>query len=102
MHEVHLKVRDKLAVYEEILTRRGLRDAEVSYIGDDVVDLPVLERVGLPVAPADAHPGVRRVARWTTRAPGGHGAIREVADLILDAQGKLSGLLKAPGKGERR
>jgi 3-deoxy-D-manno-octulosonate 8-phosphate phosphatase (KDO 8-P phosphatase) len=98
MSEVHLKVGDKLAAYEEILGRRGLRDEAVCYIGDDLVDLPVLRRAGLAVAPADAHPLVRREAGLVTRAPGGRGAIREVADLILITQGKLEGVLQRIGR----
>jgi 3-deoxy-D-manno-octulosonate 8-phosphate phosphatase (KDO 8-P phosphatase) len=101
MDEIHLKVRDKLTVYEEIRTRRGLEDAEISFIGDDVVDLPLLERVGLPVAPADAHPAALRAARMITSAPGGHGAIREVADFVLQSQGKLSRIGSRGGRGGR-
>jgi 3-deoxy-D-manno-octulosonate 8-phosphate phosphatase (KDO 8-P phosphatase) len=98
MNEVHLKVEDKLAAYEEILRRRGLRDEDACYIGDDVVDLPVLRRAGLAVAPADAHPRARREAGLVTRAPGGRGAIREVADLILRGQGKMEGVLRRIGR----
>jgi 3-deoxy-D-manno-octulosonate 8-phosphate phosphatase (KDO 8-P phosphatase) len=93
MDEVHLKVRDKLATYERILRRRRLRDAQVCYIGDDVVDLPILGRAGLPVAVADAHPEVVRCARFVTHAPGGRGAIREVIDAILKAQGRWGEVL---------
>ena len=98
MDEIHLKVRDKLSAYEEILDRRGLRDEAVCYIGDDLVDLPVLRRAGLAVAPADAHPLVRREAVLVTRAPGGRGAVREVADLILSTQGKLKEALQRIGR----
>ena len=95
MEEVHLRVRDKLTVYREILVRRRLPDDAVCFIGDDVVDLAVLARAGLGVAPADAHPEVRKVAIHVTRAAGGAGAVREVADLILGTQGKLKGLLRS-------
>jgi 3-deoxy-D-manno-octulosonate 8-phosphate phosphatase (KDO 8-P phosphatase) len=88
MHEVHLEVRDKLATYLRILRRCQLADHQVCYIGDDLVDLPVLARVGMPVAVADARPEVIRSARFVTRAPGGRGAIREVVDAILKAQGR--------------
>jgi len=98
MDEIHLKVGDKLAVYEGILRRRRLREEAVCYIGDDLVDLPVLRRAGLAVAPADAHPLVRREATLVTRASGGRGAVREVADLILIAQGKMEGLLRRIGR----
>jgi 3-deoxy-D-manno-octulosonate 8-phosphate phosphatase (KDO 8-P phosphatase) len=93
MDEVHLKVEDKLAAYVRILRRRRLLDAEVCYIGDDLVDLPILRRAGLSVAVADAHPEVRRSARFVTRAPGGRGAIREVIDGILKAQGRWQEVL---------
>lgn len=98
MDEVHLKVRDKLSAYKEILDRRGLRDEAVCFIGDDLVDLPVLRRAGLAVAPADAHPRVRREAGLVTRAPGGRGAVREVADLILETQGKMERILHRIGR----
>src|SRR6059036_2168247 len=88
MHEVHLRVRDKLTAYERILRRQKLTDAQVCYIGDDLTDLPVLGRVGMPVAVADARPEVLRRALFVTRDPGGRGAVREVVDAILKAQGK--------------
>ncbi len=88
LDEIHLKVRDKLEAYLRILRRRRLADAEVCYVGDDLVDLPILWRAGMPVAVADAHPEVRRLAGFVTRAPGGRGAVREVIDSILKAQGR--------------
>ena len=93
MDEVHLKVGNKLRVYEEILSRRNLPDAEVCFIGDDLMDLPVLKRVGFSVAVADAHPLVRSASSLVTKAPGGKGAIREVADLILNARGAMGQLV---------
>lgn len=88
MDEVHQKVRDKLAVYDKILQRHRLSDERVCYIGDDLVDLPILSRVGMPVAVADARPEVLQRARFVTDAPGGRGAVREVIDTILKAQGR--------------
>jgi 3-deoxy-D-manno-octulosonate 8-phosphate phosphatase (KDO 8-P phosphatase) len=85
--EVHQGVEDKLRVYEALRARHGCIDAEVACMGDDLADLPVLRRVGLPVAPADAVPAVRRVARWVSRAAGGQGAVREVLEAILRARG---------------
>jgi 3-deoxy-D-manno-octulosonate 8-phosphate phosphatase (KDO 8-P phosphatase) len=99
IEEIHLKVTNKLEVYEEILTRKGLSDDSVCFIGDDVVDLGVLERAGLSVAPSDAHPVVRRSVRFVTRAEGGRGAVREVADLILAAQGKDVEVLRSMHRG---
>jgi 3-deoxy-D-manno-octulosonate 8-phosphate phosphatase (KDO 8-P phosphatase) len=90
MEEVHLKVGNKLAVYREILERRRISAESICFIGDDVVDLEVLAEVGFSAAPADAHPAVRERVRFVTRAPGGKGAVREVADFILAAQGHSS------------
>jgi len=58
-------------------------------VGDDIVDLPVMTRVGLAVAVADAHPLVKRHAHWQTAHPGGRGAARDVCELIMEAQGTL-------------
>ena len=87
--------RDKLPAYEALKERVGVRDAQVAYVGDDVVDLPVMRRAGLAIAVADAHPLVLEHAHWRTRNPGGRGAAREVCELILRAQGKLDALLAA-------
>lgn len=87
MDEIHVKAKDKLLAYEGILRRRKLSDREVCYIGDDLVDLPVLARAGMAVGVADAHPEVRRRVAFITRASGGRGAVREVVDAILRAQG---------------
>ena len=100
MDEVHLRVRDKLLIYREILRRRRLHDDCVCFIGDDVVDLGVLLRAGLSAAPADAHPEVLKVAKFVTPSAGGRGAVREVADLILKSQGRMSALLLAIRRGE--
>jgi len=78
----------KLDAYKAILTRAGVTDEEVAYIGDDLPDLPLLERAGLAVAVGDATLEVKRVAHYITTVNGGHGAIREVVELILKAQGK--------------
>ncbi|HXH28208.1 MAG TPA: HAD hydrolase family protein [Candidatus Polarisedimenticolia bacterium] len=94
MDEVHLEARDKLKVYERILARRRLTDASICYVGDDLVDLPVLRRVGLPVAVADAHPEILRRVPFVTEARGGRGAIREVIDAILAAQGRWTAILE--------
>ena len=87
--------REKLPAYEELKQQLGVDDHQVAYVGDDVVDLPVMRRVGLAVAVADAHPLVLEHAHWRTRSPGGRGAAREVCELILRAQGKLDAMLAA-------
>lgn len=79
---------EKIHAYEEILQKTGLRDEEVCFIGDDLPDLPLLSRVGFAVAVANAVPEIKKAAHYVTRAQGGNGAVREVIELILKAQGK--------------
>jgi 3-deoxy-D-manno-octulosonate 8-phosphate phosphatase (KDO 8-P phosphatase) len=78
----------KLEAYKAILTRAGVTDEEVAYVGDDLPDLPLLGRAGLAVAVADAVYEVKRAAHYVTVAKGGEGAIREVVELILKSQGQ--------------
>ncbi len=78
----------KLESYKAILTRAGVTDEEVAYVGDDLPDLPLFERAGLAVAVADAVPEVKRAAHYITTLRGGEGAVREVVELILKSQGK--------------
>ena len=91
---VHQAVDDKLKVYEQILTRYQLKDEEVAYIGDDLIDCPLLQRVGLSVAVANAHEIVKRSVDWVTKRDGGAGAVREVVDHLLKSQGKWSKLFR--------
>lgn len=86
--------RDKLKAYEDILTRSSLTPVETAYVGDDLVDLPVLKRVGFSVAVADASVEVKERADYVTERPGGRGAVREVVELILKTQGKWEGLIE--------
>lgn len=83
VEEVFMGRLEKSSVLSEILTKRGLREEEVGFIGDDLVDIPVLERVGFPVAVRDAPRRVRELAAYVTTKEGGRGAVREVAELIL-------------------
>jgi 3-deoxy-D-manno-octulosonate 8-phosphate phosphatase (KDO 8-P phosphatase) len=78
----------KLESYKAILVRAGVTDEEVAYVGDDLPDLPILQRAGLAVAVGDAVVEVKRAAHYVTTVRGGEGAIREVVELILKAQGK--------------
>jgi 3-deoxy-D-manno-octulosonate 8-phosphate phosphatase (KDO 8-P phosphatase) len=77
----------KTQAYEDILARAGVTDEQVAYVGDDLPDLPILSRVGLAVAVADAVVEVQRLAHYVTKARGGEGALREVVELILKSQG---------------
>jgi 3-deoxy-D-manno-octulosonate 8-phosphate phosphatase (KDO 8-P phosphatase) len=85
---------DKIPAYEELRETLKLRDERIAYVGDDVVDLPIMRRVGLSVAVADAHRLVRRYSHWQTQAPGGRGAGREVCELIMEAQGTLGEMME--------
>jgi 3-deoxy-D-manno-octulosonate 8-phosphate phosphatase (KDO 8-P phosphatase) len=87
---VYQKVWDKLAKYEEVRAELGLEDGEVAFIGDDVVDVPLLRRVGLAISVADAHEAAKAAAHYVTHRPGGRGAVREAIELILQAQGLWS------------
>jgi 3-deoxy-D-manno-octulosonate 8-phosphate phosphatase (KDO 8-P phosphatase) len=89
----HEGLRDKVAVLEEIMAALQIEAAAVAAVGDDLVDLPHLRRVGLAVAVADAAPEVQAAAHWVTNLPGGRGAVREVCDLLLKAQGKWEGIV---------
>ena len=86
--EVHQGARDKLAVLRALAARHGLTLEEMAYIGDDVNDLEALKAVGFSAAPADAMPSVLEVVTYICRKSGGEGAVREVADLILEAKAK--------------
>jgi 3-deoxy-D-manno-octulosonate 8-phosphate phosphatase (KDO 8-P phosphatase) len=86
---------DKLACFEQLLNALKLDAEETAYVGDDLPDLAVMHRVGFSIAVANAHPWVRERAHWRTRLAGGAGAAREVADLILAAQGKAEAELAA-------
>ena len=80
---------DKLTVYESILKETGLRPPQTAYMGDDLMDLPILNRVGFAAAPANAVAEIRQRVHYTAERGGGHGAVREICDLILEAQGNL-------------
>lgn len=86
---------DKGAGMESILADLQIPASATAYVGDDVIDLPAMRRVGLAIAVADAHPLVTEHAHWQTSASGGKGALREICDEILHAQNKLQALLEA-------
>lgn len=88
MDEIHQHVFEKLEAYDEIKERLGLTDGDICFIGDDLVDAPVLKRAGLAVTVADGHPALEPIVSYVTQRPGGSGAVREVIDLVIKAQGK--------------
>lgn len=85
--------RDKLPAYTELKERLGFDDRAFAYVGDDVVDLPIMSLVGLSIAVADAHPLVKTHAHWQTQKGGGRGAAREVCEFIMRSQGTLEPML---------
>jgi len=103
--EVCQGARDKIAHLERLLDKHGLTAEEVAYAGDDLNDLAVMRRVGLACAVANAAPEVKEVAHYVTGRAGGAGAVREIVELVLKAQGKWPALVESyclPGGGEAR
>jgi 3-deoxy-D-manno-octulosonate 8-phosphate phosphatase (KDO 8-P phosphatase) len=84
----------KLAAYERILRDTGLSDQAVAYMGDDLLDLPVLSRVGLSAAPADAAAEVISHVHWVSTARGGRGAVREFIEMVLRAQNRWDSVVR--------
>jgi 3-deoxy-D-manno-octulosonate 8-phosphate phosphatase (KDO 8-P phosphatase) len=83
--DVHLGVQQKLQTVQQICTRHAVNSTHICYLGDDLVDLEVMQYVGVACAPRDAVAEVRQVASYVTQAAGGHGAVREVCDLLIQA-----------------
>jgi len=84
---------EKLPAFEELRQKLSLTPEQVAYVGDDVVDLPIMIRVGLAVAVQDAHQLVKQHSHWTTPNRGGRAAARDVCELIMQAQGTLEAAL---------
>ncbi len=80
---------DKLQAFAQILQQGGYSAQQCAYVGDDLIDWPVMQRCGVGIAVADAHPLLRQRADWHTQTQGGYGAVREVCDTIMQAQGTL-------------
>ena len=88
LDHVHQGINDKLGVFKEILKQEKMAAAEACYVGDDVIDLPVMWNCGFAVAVANARDEVKRDAHYVTKHSGGDGALRDVIEFILKAQGK--------------
>ncbi|MDX2457549.1 MAG: 3-deoxy-manno-octulosonate-8-phosphatase KdsC [Gammaproteobacteria bacterium] len=80
---------EKLPAYEELATKLGIPAEATAYVGDDVVDLPVMRKVGLAIAVQDAHPLVQTHSHWQTPSRGGRGAARDVCEMLMEAKGVL-------------
>lgn len=92
----------KSAEYVRIVAEFGMADDQVAYMGDDVLDVPVLTRVGLAAVPADAVQEARAHAHWVSSAPGGRGAVRELLELILKAQDRWDSIVRMLSEQEAR
>lgn len=86
--EVHQRVLNKLEYFKEFMDRKGISFAEVAYVGDDIVDIPLMKQVGFSAAVADASEEVPPLVDYVSPYPGGKGAVRDVCKIILKAQGK--------------
>jgi 3-deoxy-D-manno-octulosonate 8-phosphate phosphatase (KDO 8-P phosphatase) len=85
---------EKVPLFEEILAKSGIPPGHIAYIGDDLTDVVIMRRVGLAVATANARQEVKQCAHYVTASPGGGGAVREVCELLLKAQGHWDELLR--------
>jgi 3-deoxy-D-manno-octulosonate 8-phosphate phosphatase (KDO 8-P phosphatase) len=85
--EVYQKSYNKTVAFDHIIGKFGLADNEAAYIGDDIVDIPIFKRVGMPIAVSDAADEARNFAAMVTKNGGGRGAVREICDLLLKAKG---------------
>jgi 3-deoxy-D-manno-octulosonate 8-phosphate phosphatase (KDO 8-P phosphatase) len=94
IHYLKQNAREKVSAYQEILQAGNFKDEEVCYVGDDIVDLPLLIRVGLAVGVADSHKLLRRYVHYMTERVGGMGAVRDAIELILRAQGKWDAVIE--------
>lgn len=92
--EIHQRAIDKLPVFESLLAKSGLDASQVACMGDDLLDLPLLRRVGLAISVPDAVGEVRAAAHYVTRRPGGQGAVREAVELLLKSQNHWPAVLE--------
>lgn len=87
-------VKDKAAILDSIIEQTGLQPEQIAFIGDDLPDLPLMRKIGLPIAVSDAHEKVASEADMITEARGGRGAVREVCEHLLKSQGHWKGILE--------
>ena len=85
---------EKIPIFDEIVAKSGIPPSQIAYAGDDLTDVPLLRRAGLAFAPANAREEVKRAAHYTTSATGGYGAVREICEILLRAQGTWSAILQ--------
>jgi len=86
---------NKIPAYEELKNKYNLIDSEIAYVGDDLIDISVMEKVGAPIAVSNAIINVKEISTYITKTAGGYGAFRESVSWIIDQQGRMSDVLKA-------
>ncbi|PHQ80473.1 MAG: 3-deoxy-D-manno-octulosonate 8-phosphate phosphatase [Coxiella sp. (in: Bacteria)] len=87
VEHIHQGIHDKLPVFKQLLETVNVTGDDCAYVGDDIPDMPLMQRVGLKIAVANATAPVKAIADWETIKEGGHGAVRDVCDLLIHAQG---------------
>jgi len=92
---LHQGAQNKSDSLDKILAESGFREEQIAYVGDDVIDLPIMRRCGLAIAVANARPQVKAIAHHETSSIGGHGAARDAVEYILEAQGTLDKVIDA-------
>lgn len=92
---VYQGYRDKIPAFDDLLEKTGFKKEEIAYMGDDVIDLPIMSQVGFSIAVGDSNWFVKENCDWVCSIDGGKGAVREACELILSAQGKLDALYNA-------
>jgi len=95
IEQIYQGQENKLEAFGKIIEETRLLSENIAYIGDDVVDLPVMTKVGFSIAVANSHPFVIENSDWTTNKTGGHGAVREACEFIMNAQGNLNEILNS-------
>ena len=85
---------NKITAYEELKIKYNLIDSEIAYVGDDLIDIPVMEKVGVPIAVANAIMNVKEISIYITKTAGGYGAFRESVSWIIEQQGRMDDILK--------
>ena len=86
---------NKIVAYEELKKKYNLIDSEIAYVGDDLIDIPVMEKVGAPIAVENAIISVKEISIYITKTAGGYGAFRESVSWIINQQGRMSDILKS-------
>ena len=104
MNDIGIKrfyqTKEKVGQYKELLTELNLTEEEVCFVGDEIIDMGVMKRVGFAVSPSDGKPDVLEISHYVTEKAGGRGVVRELAEFVLRAQGKWEGFIdKIMNKG---